>query len=1047
MNGNRLLVLAASAALASGAALAQTNVLYGSRDYYPSPERPYGWRGDGTAAWPGATPVTEWREGTPKRGTAMSLPTDAASNAETDEKKAESGSKMHGVWVLQDRKAKNIAWKLKMPSFANSQPIVAGDRVFSSSEPRSLVCADVNSGKILWVRDNSPADFMGQSEEEADALMECVDRLLTMDALFKYLTGVYYRLPASGTPEQCAKWLRHIALGDEFLLTMNRGRFGDRFQEALKQSDIALEKFTALNSEDASASLKYNMMKVEAAAGAWISETYNFYPHSLWHGWIGWTFAAPETDGEFVYFTTGQGTAACYDLSGERVWSRFIPYKEGGMATFRGSCMGGSGAAAPRLVGDTFCFFVTTGPDKCDSLYGLDKRTGKILWSTADERVVMGMARGLGRLAIPRPDGSILHALASTRGGVVRVTDGKVLGFHGLNHNHGPDEQGSSDIASGNRWYVMERSSVVAFDLTASKDDEVTFTKVWQAPVTQLGNCPVLGDGYFYRMAKGKEVINLADGSVRLCKPNEGNGFTLGFYTSPIMAGKYLINYDQGHRRRVPFTSACQVLEPVDGMPKRIVEDNVLDGDPIPGMPDLERYIPGYKPGDMWSWCGATPLHFGYGSMSAMANRLFLRSVSQLYCIGDPDKPYDWNPESRPKHIREKLEAADKALAARDPVDALSSPYGWDRDRGREAIGSMKPAEKQARLERIAALTAGDGWRTLKAAAGTLVDMGAAAKSAIPKLQESLAKWVEAKKPDRSMELLVAIQAIDPDAAGAIVPKLVAALESGDPAAIITAARLGARIGGGAKPLVPGLVKALASADDKVAWESALALRVVGIGEPGVVPALKAALNHKYRWVALAAVDALAVRGASAAETVPELTACLKRDDPRIVPRAAEVLGGLGTASAVAMPELYVTLQSNDIRCVTAAAEALLKMEPDQKKLAKAIIKNLSLKDERKVKNNARALGLIGPKLKDGLLRSDAIDAVAELLVKAPDLKREGARDLAGFGPQARTALAALKDAALGPDCPLLAREALKKIAPDLDLKGLRPAMGGDAEL
>jgi len=41
---------------------------YGHKDFYPSAERPIGFRGDGNGSFPGATPVTEWWEHTPKRG-------------------------------------------------------------------------------------------------------------------------------------------------------------------------------------------------------------------------------------------------------------------------------------------------------------------------------------------------------------------------------------------------------------------------------------------------------------------------------------------------------------------------------------------------------------------------------------------------------------------------------------------------------------------------------------------------------------------------------------------------------------------------------------------------------------------------------------------------------------------------------------------------------------------------------------------------------------------------------------------------------------------
>ena len=81
----------------------------GHRDFYPSSERPVGLRGDGSGAWPGATPVTEWN----------------ASNG------------------------KNIAWKTAMPGPSFSQPIVVGDKVFTLADPNWLICLSAVDGKIL----------------------------------------------------------------------------------------------------------------------------------------------------------------------------------------------------------------------------------------------------------------------------------------------------------------------------------------------------------------------------------------------------------------------------------------------------------------------------------------------------------------------------------------------------------------------------------------------------------------------------------------------------------------------------------------------------------------------------------------------------------------------------------------------------------------------------------------------------------------------------------------------------------------------------------
>ena len=82
----------------------------GHPDFYPTSERPLGWRGDGTGAWPGASPVKRWN--------------------------AVSGE--------------NVVWKTPMPGPSFSQPIVVGDKVFTLADPNWLICLNAINGAILW---------------------------------------------------------------------------------------------------------------------------------------------------------------------------------------------------------------------------------------------------------------------------------------------------------------------------------------------------------------------------------------------------------------------------------------------------------------------------------------------------------------------------------------------------------------------------------------------------------------------------------------------------------------------------------------------------------------------------------------------------------------------------------------------------------------------------------------------------------------------------------------------------------------------------------
>lgn len=88
---------------------------------------PFGWRGDGTGLAPDATPPTTW-DGAAKKG---------------------------------------ILWSTKVGETLYNSPIVAGDKVFTLSEPGLLTCLDAQTGKILWSKPTSIDDLPTKPESPA----------------------------------------------------------------------------------------------------------------------------------------------------------------------------------------------------------------------------------------------------------------------------------------------------------------------------------------------------------------------------------------------------------------------------------------------------------------------------------------------------------------------------------------------------------------------------------------------------------------------------------------------------------------------------------------------------------------------------------------------------------------------------------------------------------------------------------------------------------------------------------------------------------------
>ena len=91
-----------------------------------------------------------------------------------------------------------------------------------------------------------------------------------------------------------------------------------------------------------------------------------------------------------------------------------------------------------------------------------------------------------------------------------------------------------------------------------------------------------------------------------------------------------------------------------------------MGGVNVPRMPAMEKYAPElYAHSLYWGQAWGRPAHFIDTDTAWMplGNRLFLQTVGHLYCLGDPARPYDWNPNSRPERIRALLRAGRTAAS------------------------------------------------------------------------------------------------------------------------------------------------------------------------------------------------------------------------------------------------------------------------------------------------------------------------------------------------------------------------------------------------
>ena len=623
---------------------------YGHRDFYPSSDRPVGFRGDGNGHFPGATPVTTWQEGTAVQG-EMTFK-DHWGNVKKDK-----------GWDFSDDKTVNIVWKTQMPSWANSQAVVVGDRVFTVGESDLLICVDANTGKVLWTAENNVWELAGL---EATAARRCHDLYQIHVAIPPMMPGMIP--PASVTTTFTGKCLPRIVAA---LKRIDPDTAWDAPAETTRKAMEEAAKIPPDAKQDKQDRRKLQQgwtalataveKRMQAISGRKIPIT------NTWGNMVGFCMSVPVSDGRYVYASFGQGQTVCYDLAGYRVWARYIEHE----AKSRTSQI-----QSPLLAGEIL-IDMHGGPGV---LRGLDKKTGRLVWEAPTQgQYAFGKGGGyyVGGHKVVRLDGELY--IVTSLCNIIRARDGKVVGV--LPFDAGGACGGGSMACGGPAGDIVLKSScgdnystpIVAYRLAAEGSDKVTARKLWQTEEKRA--CP----GYHGQVFTGSvailtssvgNVVELETGA-RLFKPRGWRERIGGM--SNILAGSTLLWLPGGSTDRLGSHwglrrsdgkvmmqgFAADLSDP--GGPKRLSGARVRGGLNPPRVPEMERYAPElYALDDYWgNWCCyGKPGHFVHVDTAWMpsGNRLFLRTLGHLYCIGDPSVPYDWNPASRPGDIRKMLE-------------------------------------------------------------------------------------------------------------------------------------------------------------------------------------------------------------------------------------------------------------------------------------------------------------------------------------------------------------------------------------------------------
>ena len=225
--------------------------------------------------------------------------------------------------------SKNIAWMTKMTGRSMSQPIIVSDRIYVGSGMTDLLCLDKTTGKILWLRSNTPYDAMTTDQRVLPDIKEQIEPLAT----------------------------RLNDLNEEVVNAINAAVSSDGLSS---DQQLKLDK-----------TLKAKADAERALHNAFRSIDRKKYP-PMYENEVSSSNTTPISDGHFVYWACGGGmkgpgahVISCFDLDGKRLWSRHD-------ASIGSPEHGSHGS--PNLVDGKVIFAAKA------NLIAFDAATGRELW-------------------------------------------------------------------------------------------------------------------------------------------------------------------------------------------------------------------------------------------------------------------------------------------------------------------------------------------------------------------------------------------------------------------------------------------------------------------------------------------------------------------------------------------------------------------------------------------------------------------------------------------------------------------------------------------
>ena len=599
------------------------DVPFGHPDFYPSPDRPLGWRGDGTGAWPGATLTLSTAKG-----------------------------------------ARNVVWRAPMPGPSFSQPLVIGEKVITQADPNWLVCVNVHDGKILWKTEIDHTLTM-EPEMREKARKEKAYIAELRREFGRYWQGVtilWKDLKKAGIdPDHVfvqKKRGRNWRIGepdaDDLMKASHQKVLDD---PRLRAAYEALEKqsrelgFTGVAGYGSGLNLGYGRYEPEHPVGKRLIEAYRAFDLMVTDQWgeacTSMTFATPVTDGEAIYVTSINNAVASVDLNGKIRWIVWDRNAEREKIAERAKdplarlgCTGTRFICSPALIRGRLIV------NQNGEIRAFDPATGQKLWGGSHFGIRFGgqypwrhypEAPMLSSTALKLPDGGELVVIWDGGPGLWRWEDGHLLLGKGKIMQAAESatmQKLIDDIVLG--WTSKSgygSDGMWAKRLVARSRDTVDLQLLWESKIKWGGNGMVYLPGGKVHCGWGlletdRLVADFEAGdeiAFPSCRRDSG---------WPILVGDRVVSLTENYDYLAiapPDGRTVPVGIPDPCIDRRVAEDeawrldwgwqvNCQSGVPL-GTPFGERIL-------------------AHGLQSAQANRIFRRTRSYLWCLGDPKQPF-----------------------------------------------------------------------------------------------------------------------------------------------------------------------------------------------------------------------------------------------------------------------------------------------------------------------------------------------------------------------------------------------------------------------